>query len=218
MNGIADMGGMHGFGPVVPTNDYVPFHADWERRTLGIQFSTLCDGFYHTDDIRRTTESIRPDQYLRMSYFERWLHTTEVLLIEKNIITREELAAGRAAGGAVRRPTVSPEVAMEILRIGASTRVQEGKAARFAAGDAVLAKNINPDHHTRLPRYVRGKCGFIVRDNGIFTLPDSNSQGLGGDPQHVYLVRFSAMELWGEGASPRDCVQIELFDSYLEQA
>lgn len=219
MNGIADMGGMHGFGPVRPTDSYVPFNADWERRTLGITFSTLGDGFYNADEIRKTTESIAPARYLRMSYFERWLHTTEALLVQKKVISEADLAAGRAVAiESGRKPTITPKEADSILLIGASTRMKEGAAPRFRAGDAVRARNINPEHHTRLPRYVRGKPGIVVKDNGIFSLPDSNSQGLGGKPQHVYAVRFRAADLWGESASPRDTLQLEMFDDYLEPA
>jgi nitrile hydratase len=84
----------------------------------------------------------------------------------------------------------------------------------------VRARNINPEGHTRLPRYTRGRRGRIVRDNGVFALQDTdvNGQSLGGRPQHVFTVRFAARELWGEQASARDSVYVDLWEDYLERA
>lgn len=218
MNTIADMGGMHGFGPVDPKADGGPFHADWEKRVLGLTFATLGAGLYNVDEIRRVTERIRPDRYLAMSYFERWLETAEVLLAEKNVIDAAELAAGHAASAGDRTPVVTHEIADQILRFGGTSRIADGPAPRFKVGDRVLARNIHPDHHTRLTRYVRGKPGTVEIDHGIFAFPDTNSQSNGPKPQHVYGVRFHAQDLWGPDASPRDTVQIDLFDDYLEPA
>jgi len=217
MNTIADMGGMHGFGPVDPMADGGPFHAEWEKRVLGLTFATLGAGLYNVDEIRRVTENIAPDRYLKMSYFERWLETAEVLLAEKKTITRQELATG-AAGAEKQTPVVTQEIAEQIVRFGGTSRMAEGPAQRFKRGDSVLARNIHPAHHTRLTRYVRGKAGVIDIDHGIFVFPDTNSRGAGPKPQHVYGVRFKAQDLWGPDASPKDSVQIDLFDDYLEPA
>jgi nitrile hydratase len=91
-------------------------------------------------------------------------------------------------------------------------------AARFQIGQRVRARNIHPITHTRLPRYARGKFGTIERDHGVFVFPDSNAQFLGEKPQHVYSVRFTAHELWGEQAKPLDTVYLALWDDYLEPA
>jgi nitrile hydratase len=91
-------------------------------------------------------------------------------------------------------------------------------APRFQAGQRVRARNINPVGHTRLPRYARGKLGTIDRDYGVFVFPDTNAQFLGENPQHVYAVRFSARELWGEQAKLQDTVYISMWDDYLEPA
>jgi nitrile hydratase subunit beta len=218
MNTIADMGGMHGFGPVDPQAEGGPFHAEWEKRVLGVTFATLGAGLYNVDEIRRVTENIRPDRYLAMRYFERWLETTEILLVEKKTISQEELVAGHSAEAEAQTPVVTQEIADQILRFGGTSRMTDGPAARFQLGDMVLARNIHPDHHTRLARYVRGKTGTVEIDHGIFVLPDTNSRGAGPKPQHVYGVRFKARDLWGPDASPKDTVQIDLFDDYLEPA
>jgi nitrile hydratase len=81
----------------------------------------------------------------------------------------------------------------------------------------VRARNIEPTRHTRLPRYVRGKAGVIVRDHGVYLFPDSHAHFQGEKRQHVYSVRFAARELWGEMASPRDSVHLDLWDDYLER-
>jgi nitrile hydratase subunit beta len=89
---------------------------------------------------------------------------------------------------------------------------------RFKAGQQVRARNINPQGHTRLPRYPRGKIGTIERDHGVFVFPDTNAHFLGEKPQHVYSVRFAARELWGPQASARDAVYVDLWEDYLERA
>ncbi len=93
-----------------------------------------------------------------------------------------------------------------------------GVPALFEVGQHVRARNIHPVGHTRLPRYARGKLGEIDRDHGVYSFPDTDAHGLGDKRQHVYSVRFAARELWGDAASPRDFVYIDLWDDYLESA
>ena len=102
--------------------------------------------------------------------------------------------------------------------IRASTRRPAAVAPRFAVGQHVRARNINPPGHTRLPRYARAKSGVIDRDHGIFVFPDTAAHDLGEKPQHVYSVRFSARELWGDQAKPQDAVYLDMWDDYLEPA
>ena len=91
-------------------------------------------------------------------------------------------------------------------------------APRFKPGEAIVARNINPPGHTRLPRYVRGKQGRIERDHGVFGLPDARAHGQADKPQHIYSVRFTARELWGADASARDSLYIDLWDDYMDPA
>jgi hypothetical protein len=102
-----------------------------------------------------------------------------------------------------------------------SPRVSSTKTespSRFQIDDVVRTRVINPTHHTRLPRYARGKTGVIEMTHGEWALPDTNVQGLGKIKQHLYTVRFLACELWGDGANPRDTVCVELWDDYLDAA
>jgi nitrile hydratase len=114
-------------------------------------------------------------------------------------VTFEEIAAAVEAGASTRRP-------------------QPPVKPRFRTGDRVRVKSEHPWHHTRSPRYARGKMGVIVRAHGVFVYPDSNSQWQGEDPQHVYTVRFSARELWGEQAAEADSLCLDLWEPYLEPA
>lgn len=113
-------------------------------------------------------------------------------------------------------PLLVPEMVGPMLRTGLSSRRPDPIAPRFKAGDAVLARNVHPVGHTRLPRYIRGKRGVIHSDHGVFAFPDAEAHGLGHKAQHVYSVCFEARELWGEQASARDTVYIDLFDDYIE--
>src|SRR5207253_7604309 len=88
----------------------------------------------------------------------------------------------------------------------------------FKVGQRVRARNIHPAGHTRLPRYARGKSGTIVRDHGVYSFPDTTAHFLGEKRQHVYSVRFGARELWGDAASSRDFIYIDMWDDYLERA
>lgn len=115
-------------------------------------------------------------------------------------------------------PALPLEMVDGLIRTGASARMAEAVAPRFRPGDAVLARNLHPIGHTRLPRYVRGRRGVIRADHGVFAFPDTTAHGRGHKPQHVYSVRFEARELWGESAGGRDAVFIDLFDDYLDTA
>ena len=105
-----------------------------------------------------------------------------------------------------------------LVATGVPTRRNTPAAPKFLVGQRIRARNINPTGHTRLPRYARAKLGTIERDHGVFVFPDTNAHFLGENPQHVYSVRFAARELWGEQASPRDAVYLNLCDDHLEPA
>ena len=116
-------------------------------------------------------------------------------------------------------PLLTPALAEELIRQGRSAaRRTVAVTAKFKPGDAVVARNIHPVGHTRIPRYVRGRRGIIDRDHGVFVFPDSNAELAGETPQHVYSVRFTARELWGDGAPARDVLYIDLWDDYLDPA
>jgi hypothetical protein len=115
-------------------------------------------------------------------------------------------------------PAVSRETILSLMNAGPSNRLPTPVAPRFRVGDHVLVRNLNPEHHTRVPRYARGKRGIVERDHGVFLFPDTAAHGNGNKPQHVYSVRFTARELWGAQAHERDSLRLDLFDDYLDLA
>ncbi|GLK67610.1 SH3-like domain-containing protein [Hansschlegelia plantiphila] len=114
-------------------------------------------------------------------------------------------------------PTITPEQIPDLVRKGASCRVDAALEPLFKTGDKIRALNINPATHTRLPRYIRGKEGVIDRDHGVFVFPDTQAEMKGAKPQHVYSVRFTAQELWGADAPQKDSLYIDLFEDYMEK-
>lgn len=114
-------------------------------------------------------------------------------------------------------PALTPAIVPGLVATGASAKVEADIRPAFKAGDRVRARNMNPVMHTRLPRYVRGKTGVVTHDHGVFVFNDTNAHGQGRNPQHVYNVRFTAQELWGDQASPRDTLCIDMFETYLER-
>ncbi len=219
MNGVHDMGGMHGMGPVKHEKDEPVFHAPWEGRTFALTLAAGAWGKWNIDAGRHEIELIPPAQYLRMSYYERWYVRLVELLAKRELVSREELETGHAKPGV---PKASPRLTAgqvpALLSAGALASRRIAESPRFQPGQRVRARNIHPAGHTRLPRYARGKQGTIDRHRGGFVFPDTNAHFLGEKPQHVYSVRFAARELWGDQASPRDAVYIDMWDDYLEPA
>jgi nitrile hydratase subunit beta len=219
MNGIHDMGGMHGMGPIQCEKNEPVFHTRWESRVFALVLAMGAWGKWNVDASRHSREVIAPAEYLRMSYYEKWYAGLIGLLIKSGLVARTEVESGvPAVGSAKATPTLTADKipAMLATRINASRDVTV--TPRFQAGQRVRARNMHPVGHTRLPRYARGKFGTIDRDHGVFVFPDTNSEFLGEKPQHVYSVRFSARELWGEQAAPHDSVYLAMWDDYLEPA
>ncbi len=198
------MGGMDGFGPVVREENEPVFHSDWERRIFAL--TLLCQRAANIDEFRHAIERIAPPRYLNASYYERWLEALLIVLMEKGVLTREELEACGAQPPLPAQPPNPPQAPTAVTR----------PRARFRPGDRVVARNINPPGHTRLARYVRGRHGVILRNWGVFPFPDTNAHGAGPCAQHVYCVAFRARELWGAGAPARDTVHIDLWEDYLD--
>ncbi len=221
MNGIHDLGGMHGFGPVVPEAHEPVFHAAWEGTVFALVNAMGAWRKWSIDASRFAKEIMPPAEYLRASYYERWLWGLEHLLVEHGFLTREELARRGD------RPPLAAPLLSGVLRAAdvprflwnrRAARLDDPVPPKFTAGDRVIARNLHPVGHTRLPRYVRGRQGVIHRDHGVFIFPDTHAVGQGTKPQHVYSVRFTARELWGPAASPHDRVYVDLWDDYLDAA
>jgi nitrile hydratase subunit beta len=219
MNSVHDMGGMHGMGPIQYEKNEPVFHARWEALAFALNMATRAGRKWNIDAGRHEIELIPGAEYLRMSYYEKWAARLEKLLVKSGLVTQIEMDTGRAAPGSPQAtPAVTAAQVPSMLRTGALASRNLPLVQRFQIGQRVRARNINPTGHTRLPRYARGKLGAIHHHHGVYVFPDTNAHFLGENPQHVYSVRFAARELWGDQASPRDAVYIDMWDDYLEPA
>jgi len=216
MNGPHDLGGAQGFGPVVPEENEPVFHADWEKRVLAITLAMGATGTWNLDQSRQSRESLPPAQYLASSYYEIWFQALENMLRERGLVDETEIEAGTSSGRSksLNRILRSDEVVAALGRGGPVVRPETGPA-RFAVGDRVIAKKMNPKGHTRLPRYARGQVGVIARVHGVHVFADANAAGRGEDPQWLYSVEFKANELWGADTTAAS-VHVDLWEPYLE--
>jgi len=215
MDGAHDMGGVAGFGPVVPEPNEPMFHADWERRAFALTLAMARPGGWTLDMSRFARENRPASEYLAMSYYQIWLAGLEQLIFERDLVRRDEIAVGHALHPAPQRPLLrAGEVAATLAR-GAPTEREAQAPARFRRGDRVRARMLSTPAHTRLPRYVRGHVGVIDRVHGCHVFADSSAAGTGEQPQWLYTVRFDGRELWGPDTSAGE-VSVDAWESYLE--
>jgi len=217
MDGIHDLGGMDGFGPVQPERNEPVFHTPWEASVFGLNQAMTGPDNFSVDMFRFLGETLPPADYLTWSYYERWYFIAAMALLGAGMVTPAELRSGQAAPGTLRRQDAmtAADVPSAIAGSGKCARPVETPPA-FAIGQSIRTRNIHPTGHTRLPRYARGKLGVIHRRCGGYVFPDTNASGLGENPQHLYNVAFSARELWGADASPNDKIYLDLWESYLQ--
>lgn len=221
MDGIHDLGGRAGFGPVERDADEPAFHERWEARVFAMIGAAAAAGAYrNADQFRHAIERIRPDAYLCDGYYGRWLAGLETLLREAGIVQADELRARIAAlggdptrpGGA--RPAEAPD-RVAYPPAGEGNRRSVAAAPAFAAGDRVRTASFGVPGHTRLPAYARGRRGTVTTWHGAWVFPDSNAHGRGEQPQHLYTVVFDGIDLWGAAAEPGTAVSLDLFEPYL---
>ena len=213
------MGGMDGFGKVEPEPNEPVFHGDWEKRVLAINVAAGAMGAWSIDEIRHARESLPPAQYLSSTYYEIWLAALDKVLVKHGFLSADELATGKPARER-REPkrVLKGEEVAGVLRRGFPYERNTEVPARFAVGDKVRTVVMHPQHHTRLPRYARGKAGMVERIVGCHVFPDTGAQGQPEAAQWLYTVVFDGRELWGRDADPTSTVSIEAWESYLEPA
>jgi nitrile hydratase len=216
VNGPQDLGGQHGFGPVRPEADEPLFHDAWERRALALTVAMGASGAWNLDAARHARESMPPAQYLSSGYYTIWIDALERLMLERGLVSAAELADGRpreASRPLARRLDAASVPAA--LAAGSPTLRPAGAPARFAPGDAVRARRMNPESHTRLPRYLRGCVGTVVALHGAHVFPDTHARGEGEQPCWLYTVRFDAHALWGPDTTASS-VSVDCWEPYLE--
>lgn len=224
MNGVHDMGGQHGWGAVQPEAGEPPFHAAWERSALGLTLAMGATGEWNIDMSRAARERIGAARYLASSYYQIWLAGLERLMLERGLVLPEELAAGQSLAPARHAVRVlgAADVDAALAR-GTPTARAPAATARFVVGQAVRARNWQPDAHTRLPGYVRGHVGTVSHVHGAHVFPDRHALWRAGQafdeaPTWLYSVVFAGAELWGKHGEAATEVSVDAWEPYLEAA
>ena len=203
MDGMHDLGGRQGFGPIRYTHDARPFHETWEVRVNSLYAFAVRSGLFNMDEYRHAIERMEPRHYLTASYYERSLTGLATLLVEKGVVTREELE--HRAGGRV--PLAAPSAAG---RSNLPTR------ERFAPGDRVRVRSDYVPGHVRMPGYIRGKTGVVVSESPAYPFPDAHAHGVAAEDEPTYDVRFDSQTLWPLSADAAS-IYVAVFQSYLER-
>ena len=218
MNGAQDLGGQMGHGPVRPEPDEPLFHADWEKRALAVTLAMGATGAWNIDTSRHARETLPPAIYLNASYYEIWIRALEKLVVAHGLVAEEEIRSGVVSGPAapVKRVLRAESVAA-VLAAGSPYDRRAPTLPQFGPGDRVRARNDHMSTHTRLPRYIMGRVGEVVSNQGAYVFPDTNAHGDGENPIWCYSIRFRAEELWGRGAEAGSEVMVDCWEPYLER-
>lgn len=226
MDGVHDLGGTDGMGPIEQEEEEPYFHEEWEEKVFSMLPLTMGQEMYNIDEFRHAIERMEAAHYLSSSYYEHWLSAIETLLVEKEIISEGELQERLEEVENAENPEeVIPEredqelteTMIELIESGASAMRENGEP-KFKKGDKVRVKNIHPEGHTRCPQYIRRAEGTIAEVRGTFVFPDAHAHGKGENPEPVYSVGFDGEELWSEEyADSNETLYIDLWESYLEE-
>jgi nitrile hydratase beta subunit len=203
MDGMHDLGGKQGFGPVRHSPTAQVFHEPWEMRANALYSLAVKLGVFNMDEYRHAIERMEPRHYLSASYYERSLTSLATLLVEKGLVTRDELE--RLAGGAF--PLALPS---------APGRSNVAAREHFKPGDRVRVSTDQVPGHVRMPAYVRGKIGVVVGVSPAYPFPDAHAHGVEAADEPTFDVRFDAMDLWPNSADAA-FVHVGVFQSYLER-
>ena len=221
MERVHDMGGRDRFfGPLPPIDPDEPaFHEPWEGKAFALALLANRVAGANLHAFRHAIERVPEPEYLS-GYYERWLASAEILLLDSGILApgAVEARARKLRGEDVEEPAPPEPHKPEMPSGGPGNLRQVDTPPAFAVGDRVTTRTEidTPTDHTRLPGYARGKTGTVTAVRPAMVFPDTASHFLGENPQRVYDVAFSSEELWGSGAEPAT-VTIDLYASYLEK-
>lgn len=220
MNGVHDIGGMHGYGPVKPTESEPVFHEPWEARAFGVQAVAIHGAdIFNLDEFRYAREQVDPAEYLSSSYYDNWLAAVEALAIEKGLFSEQELRDRIDTFSTETDTAAIPDRADPELTDKTLTRIEEGYPAdydaepAFEAGDPVVVRQTHSAGHTRCPWYTRGADATIETFHGGAPVPAASAAGE-GVIEPLYTVRFDASELWGRDTDG-DVIHIDMWERYL---
>lgn len=195
---------MMGFGPIAPEANEPLFHAPWERRALAVSLAMGATRQWNIDMSRHAREKIPPAQYWSLGYYEIWMEGLKQLLAERGLLdsASKKLSVLEASN-------VAP-----VLAKGSPYIRNAATEPLFRIGDRAEVRNLHSEGHTRLPGYLRGATGEIIRYHKAHVFPDANAHGAGENPQHLYALRFKARDVFG--VNNDDELQADLFEPYLE--
>jgi nitrile hydratase beta subunit len=223
MSRVHDMGGRFGDGPVIHEAEVEVFHEDWHARALALTLAAGALGQWNIDTSRHARECLSPQDYMRFSYYEKWMGGLAALLVAKGVVTLDELAGDVPTRSPLSTKALKPESVAGVLAKGGPANRPSNIAPSFAIGAKVQARKLAQNTlvnggHTRLPRYAAGAQGRIVLYHGTHVLPDAAAHGLGDRAEPLYAVAFAAAALWAHPEHPADEVVLDLWQSYLEPA
>ena len=221
MDGVHDLGGKQGYGPIEVEKEHVPFHHDWEGREWGIAQCARTPGIT-IDWWRHCRELIMPVDYLDRPYYDSWAQTDFSTYLEAGWLSLEDIvkASAESLGERAREqmPALTLEQVLQEDREHAFRFDAEiDEAPAFSVGQAVVTASHGHAGHTRLPQYARGRRGVIHAHHGAHVYPDRSAAGI-EEHQHCYSVMFEASELWAEAAGSPDKVYLDLWQDYLSPA
>ena len=222
MSRFHDMGGRYGEGPVPEIKMEELFHADWEKRALALNLAAGALGQWNIDASRHSRELLSPKDYMRFSYFEKWVSGLTDLLVQTDCLTESDLRGEDTPSSDLSDKILHAGKVVAAISTGGPSLRDAGPAPLFDVGDLVQTRSHSPNPvvaggHTRLPQYAMGRIGRIVQRHGNHVLPDTNAHFMGENPEPLYAVEFDAQTLWGSAAEDgADTMVLDLWQSYLE--
>jgi nitrile hydratase len=230
MHGPHDLGGRDGIGPIA-VEFLEPGIPDWrypfEGRMHAVTAMAIAKGAFNLDEQRHGIELMKWSEYLDSTYYAHWLYSVETLLNDKGYISHEEIDQRMAELGEPKmtphpeKPaTLSPfaQQMVDVLWKGTPHDLPAEAPPIYGVGSEVLVRNLNEATHNRLPGYLNKTRGVIAKQYGAFHDPAASAHEQTDRPHHLYMVRFSATELWGEDTVEDFDLYADLFEGYLEPA
>jgi nitrile hydratase len=220
MNGMNDVGGMDGFGPVEIEKNEPVFHHQWEAKSFALGSALGGWRKWNLDQIRYFGEKMNPRDYLNHSYFDRGIMGLTERGIVFGLFTKEEVKTGHPAPGSPKlTPPITADMIAALLKTPHPTLRSVDSQPLFKVGDRVRTATDSPPGHTRLVRYIRGRAGEIILYHGAHVFPDAHAEmSAKEDPRHLYTVRFIARELWGQEGGAHDTMTVDVWEPYLRKA